>query len=236
MGGTEKKGMDRMRMLPSSLPRERLLKYGEKSLSNAELLAIVLRTGGRGKNVLELGSEVLRNFDDSLVKLSRASLNELSELKGMGRVKAITLKAVFEIARRYYDELLGKNVRKIGNIEDVLSLCRDMIYMEREVLRIISLASNLVVLSVDDLTVGTPNATLADPKDILRMVIKNGAEGFVMVHNHPSGEAYPSRLDVEISKRLKRACKTLEIDFLDHVIISKNGHYSFKRDGRNLRW
>ena len=223
-------------MVPSSLPRERMMKHGERSLSNAELLAIILRTGSKGKDVLKLSMEILDEFDDSLVKLSRASLGELSRLKGMGKVKAVTLKAVFELARRYYDELLRKDVVKIKNTEDVLNLCGDMMEFEREVLRIISLTSNLRILAMDDLTVGTPSSTLADPKDILRMVIKNGAEGFVMVHNHPSGDPHPSRFDVKVSKKLGEASKILGVHFLDHVIISRNGYYSFRENGKFMGW
>ena len=237
MGRVEKEGLDMMGFSnSSSLPRERLLKHGERYLSNVELLAIILRTGSKGRDVLKLSMDILNDFDGSLVKLAKASLNELKNLKGVGNVKAITLKAVFEIARRYYGELMKEEIKKVKNVRDVLRLCEDMIHFEREVLRIVSVGPNLRILSVDDLTVGTSNATLADTKDILRTVIRNGAEGFFMIHNHPSGEVFPSRLDVEISKKLKRASKTLELNFLDHLIISKNGYYSFRENGDLLRW
>lgn len=208
-----------------------MLKFGEKNLSNDELIAIILRTGGRGKNVLELSNELLQRFDNSLIKISKASLKELKELSGMGDVKAIALKALFELAKRFYGEVSQIDDHKIRSAEEVSKMCYDMIFEHQEKVRTICLNTKLKVISYKDITIGTVSSSLIHPREVFREAIKNGASGIIVVHNHPSGDPSPSEDDKSVTLKLYEASKILELKLIDHVIVASKGYYSFKESG-----
>ncbi|PLV55787.1 DNA repair protein RadC [Thermotoga sp. SG1] len=212
------------------LPRERLIKAGPDALSNEELLAVLLRTGKKGKHVLELSKELFRRFDNSLVKLMNASVEEIAAIEGVGIVKAVTLKAALELGKRLHREL-ERVPEKLDSAGKVYRYCQDMIYLEKEVVKVVCLDRRLNVLSESVITVGTSDRSLVHPRDVFRVAIRSNASGVIVVHNHPSGDPTPSKEDRAITKNLKRVGEILGIELVDHVIISKRGYYSFREEG-----
>ncbi|MDI3473033.1 MAG: repair protein RadC [Thermotogaceae bacterium] len=207
------------------------MKFGEKNLSNEELIAIILRTGSKDKDVLNLSIELLRKFDNSLTKISRASIEELKDIYGIGLVKAITLKALFELAKRFYGEILQTEQEKIKSAEDVSKVCYDMVFEVQEKVRIICLDTKLKIISSKDVTLGTVSSSLIHPREIFREAIKDGASGIIIVHNHPSGDPAPSEDDKNVTLKLLKASELLDIKLIDHVIVSSKGYYSFREEG-----
>src|SRR6056297_295127 len=208
------------------MPREKLLKYGAGSLSVDELIAILLRTGTPQMNVLKVSEQLYSSMDHSLYKLQQAPLERIKEIKGMGQVKAITLKASLELGVRLYSELILEK-RKIKKPSDIFKMCLDMSFFDQETVRIICVDSKSNVLSVEDITKGTANASLIHPREVFKPVISNSAVSFAVVHNHPSGDPTPSEADRDITGRLKDCSKIMGIDIIDHIIIGKGRFYSF---------
>jgi len=212
------------------LPRERLIKAGPEALSNEELIAILLRTGKRGKHVLELSQELFGKFDNSLVKLTNASVEEIAAVDGVGIVKAVTLKAALELGKRLHKEL-EQVPEKLDSSSKVYRYCQDMIYLEKEVVKVICLDGKLNVVSESVITIGTSDRSLVHPRDVFRIAIRSNASGVIVVHNHPTGDPTPSKEDRAVTKNLKRAGEILGIKLVDHVIISKRGYFSFREEG-----
>jgi len=208
------------------MPREKLLKYGAGSLNVDELIAILLRTGSSQMNVLKLSEQLYASMDQSLYRLQQAPLEDMKKIKGMGQVKAITLKASLELGVRLYRELVLEK-RKIKKPSDIFKMCLDMSFFDQETVRIISVDSKSNVLSVEDITKGTANASLIHPREVFKPVISNAAVSFAVVHNHPSGDPTPSEADRGITGRLKDCSKIMGIDIIDHIIIGKGRFYSF---------
>ncbi|PLV60357.1 hypothetical protein AS005_03505 [Thermotoga sp. KOL6] len=212
------------------LPRERLIKAGPEALSKEELIAILLRTGRKGKHVLELARILFEKFDSSLVKLTNANIEEIASVNGVGIVKAVTLKAALELGKRLHEELEGIP-KRLDSPEKVYRHCKDMIYLEKEAVKVICLDRKLNLISEVVITVGTSEKSLVHPREVFRTAIRTNASGIIVAHNHPSGDPTPSREDRLITKNLKEAGKILGIDLVDHVIISKRGYFSFKEGG-----
>ncbi|MDN5359717.1 MAG: repair protein RadC [Thermotogaceae bacterium] len=208
------------------MPREKLLKYGSGSLTADELIAILLRTGTPQMNVLKVSEQLYSSMDHSLYKLQQAPLEKIKRIKGMGQVKAITLKASLELGVRLYKELVLEK-RKIKKPSDIFKMCLDMSFFNQETVRIISVDSKSNVISVEDITRGTANASLIHPREVFKPVISNSAVSFAVVHNHPSGDPTPSEADRDITERLKDCSKIMGIDIIDHIIIGKGRFYSF---------
>ncbi|WP_038034593.1 MULTISPECIES: RadC family protein [unclassified Thermotoga] len=212
------------------LPRERMIKAGPESLSVEELVAIVLRTGKKGKHVLELSKDLLERFDGSLIKLSNAGLEEIASVEGVGMVKAITLKAALELGKRLHREL-ERIPEKLDSSVKVYRYCQEMVYLEREIVKVICLDTKLNVIGENTLTVGTSDRSLIHPRDVFRTAIRANASGVIVVHNHPSGDPTPSKEDRLITERLKQAGEILGVSLVDHVIVSRRGYFSFREEG-----
>ncbi len=210
-------------------PRERAINYGIKSLSNAELISILLRTGRKGKNVVEVSKSVLKKFGNSLLEMQRAGVGDLSEIKGVGTAKALTIQAALEIGYRMWNESLREK-KTIKSAEDVYNLCEDMTLLNVETVRVIVLDSQLGMIAIRDITVGIATASLIHPREIFSVAVRYPASGIVLVHNHPSGSPKPSGDDFEVTKRVKEAGKIMGIKLLDHVIVASNGYYSFAQE------
>ena len=208
------------------MPREKLLKYGAGKLRVDELIAILLRTGSAQMNVLKVSEMLYSGMDNSLYKLQQAPLESIKKVKGLGEVKAITLKASLELGVRLYQELIVEK-NKIKKPSDIFKMCLDMSFLNQETVRIICVDSKSNVISVEDITKGTANASLIHPREVFKPVISNSAVSFAVVHNHPSGDPSPSEADREITGRLKDCSKIMGIDIIDHVIIGKGKYYSF---------
>ena len=202
-------------------PRERFLKEGPGALSMIELLSIVLGSGRKGKSVLDLAREILIHFG-SLKDLLEASVEELTEIKGIGIVKAVKIKAIFSIALKYFrDECTFR--QKIKSPFDVY----DMIKFEfkgivEERLIVILLDVRKYAFHYELVSIGTLTEVLIHPREIFYHAIKRRAKSIIIVHNHPSGDPKPSKTDISITKLLLTSSKIIGIDFNDHIIIGKN--------------
>ena len=220
-----------MKELPEDArPRERLLKDGAGSLSEVELLAILLSTGYRETTALELASQVMVQFR-SIHLLQDATAEELSEVKGVGPAKAAKVKAALELAKRLSQySMLPRPV--IKSPDDAAGLVmEEMRHFDREHFRAMLLNTRNQVIGIDRVSVGTLNSSAVHPRELFRNAIKRSAASVILVHNHPSGDPTPSREDVEITGRLIEAGKIIGIDVLDHIIIGDNRFTSFKAKG-----
>jgi len=208
------------------LPREKFFEKGPASLSDYELVAILLRTGTKGTNVLELSKKILEKYG-SLTHLLTAECSELAEVKGLGIAKAVSLKAALEIGNRVFKELVTRTDLPLKEPKSVYYLCNDMSFLDKEVVRVISLNNKLNYSGMDTISVGIVDASLLHPREVYRPAIKKSASAIILVHNHPSGIPDPSTEDVEITKRLSDSGEMLGIKMVDHVIIGKGKCYSF---------
>jgi DNA repair protein RadC len=206
-------------------PREKLLKEGPQALSTEELLAILLRTGTKNKDVLAVAKEIFEQNGKSLYKLSRATVQDLKKVKGLGMVKIVTLIAALEIAKRLAKEEVKNSEGPLNSPEKVFQYCLDMQNFPQEVVRVIFLDSKLRIIGSSDISRGTLTTSIAHPRDVFREALARNAHGVIIVHNHPSGDPTPSADDIEITKRLVEAGKVLGITVHDHVIIG-NTYYS----------
>jgi DNA repair protein RadC len=220
-----------MKELPEGVrPRERLLKEGAEVLSDAELLAILLGTGSREATALDLASQLLIVFQ-SLRRLVDATVEEMSQMKGVGPAKASQVKAALELARRLsrYSDLPRSVIR---SPEDAAGLVmEEMRHLDREHFRAILLNTKNQVITVDNVSVGTLNSSTVHPRELFRNAIKRSAAALILLHNHPSGDPAPSREDIDITGRLVQAGKIVGIEVLDHVIIGDNKFTSLKAEG-----
>lgn len=230
----------KMKELPiSERPYEKLEIYGEQALSDSELLAIIIKTGTKEETAVTLAQKVLKLCRcNSLRNLQEIPLTELKKIKGIGRVKAIELKALFEIARRISKPLnFNKICIKTG--EDVAKLLMDeMRYLKREVAKLILLNNKNIVIKIVDIAFGGGNFACLEPKEILQEAIVAGANRMILVHNHPSGDATPSKEDYRTNDRIFEAADLIGIELLDHIVIGDGEYKSLlykesKKEGMN---
>ena len=198
----------------SERPREKLEDNGVEALSDAELLAILLRTGIKGKNVKELSYEILEEF--SLEKLSEASMNDFKDLEGISKVKAGQLKAIGELGLR----LQREERDKIKNLSDVKARVEDLKFKSSEVLRVFYLNSGNEIVAEKEFEGAVSNVSV-NPKKIFSEALRKDAEAFILCHNHPSGEARPTEQDIDFTEDLIRSGRSLGLDVLDHVIVGE---------------
>jgi len=204
----------------SERPRERLVALGADALSHAELIAILLRTGLKGANAVEIGKQLVTKYR-TLQALARASLADLQKIKGIGRDKAVTLVAAFALARKMAKELQSESP-VLDNPENVVQLLRDQNLVKNvETLQVLLLNSRYKLIRVEDVSDGTRDTLLVDPGAVFKKAIEAGASAIVLIHNHPSGDPSPSDADIKTTRDLIRAGKLLKIEVLDHVIIGR---------------
>ena len=211
----------KIKQLPESeRPYEKLEMYGEKMLSNAELLAIIIKSGTKENTSVELANKVLSLVDDNVLQsLQDISLEEFKSIKGIGNVKAIQLKAVCELARRMAQPLNRKNV-KVNSSVDVADLfINELRYEKVEHVKLLMLNAKNFIIRVVDISKGGMNSAIVEPKEILQEAIKAGIPKIILVHNHPSGDSTPSKADIDLTKRLYSASNLLGIQLLDHIVI-----------------
>lgn len=217
----------KIKKLPESeRPYEKLEMYGEKMLSNSELLAIIIKSGTKEKTCIELANEILciKN-NNSLRGLQDITLEELKSIKGIGQVKAIQLKAVCELAKRMSRPTNKINVQ-IKQPQDVVGLVMDELrYEKREIVKLLVLNIKNVVVKISDISIGGTSYAYVQPKDILSEPLKIGAPKIILVHNHPSGDSTPSKSDLDVTERINEASKILGIELLDHIVIG-DGNYT----------
>lgn len=214
-------------------PYEKLEKYGASVLSNAELLAIIIKTGTKTETSVELSQRILKENSDGqgLAFLNDISLEELKSIKGIGRVKAIQLKAVIELGKRIIS-FRNDNKICIKTPSDVSRyIMEEMRYLKQEHFRIIMLNIKNRVLKQVEVTIGTLNSSIVHPRDVFSEPIRSKCASIIMVHNHPSGDPTPSRDDIDLTNRMVEAGKILGIEVLDHIIIGDGRYVSFKEKG-----
>ena len=209
----------RIKDLPAGeRPRERLLENGADSLKLSELLAIILRTGSRGASAVDLGERLLRQFG-TLDKLARAPLEELQKVKGIGRDKAIGLKAAFTLAQKMAQEI-RQDSPVLDRPEFIAEMLReDVRFYEVETFQIVLLNTRRKLIRVEKISQGTLDTILIHPREVFKIAITANAAAIVLVHNHPSGDPTPSEADIKVTRDLIRAGQLLKIEVLDHIII-----------------
>lgn len=212
-------------------PREKLNAQGRRSLSDAELLAILIGSGSQNESAVELSKRILHNCDKNLNQLAKLSIAELSKFKGIGQAKAISIIAALELGRRrkeHVSPLLAQINTSIDVYESISSQFKDL---NHEEFWIILLNRANKVTSKHLISKGGQAGTIADPKIIFNIALENHAASIILAHNHPSGNMKPSRSDLELTKKLRSAGQFLDMPILDHLIITNNGFLSFADEG-----
>lgn len=211
-------------------PRERLQKFGPEALSAQELLALVIGRGIPQKSVMNIAQELLAKFGN-IKAISEASLEELSQIKGIGLAKAAQIKACFELGKRQDLEPEPKDF-DIKNPQGVVKAIRASIKDKaKEHFKLILLNTRNKIIGIPTVSIGTINASLVHPREVFKDALIHSAASVVLAHNHPSGNPEPSEDDIKITNRLVEAGKILGIEVIDHIIIAKNGFFSFKEKG-----
>jgi len=207
-------------------PREKLIQYGPSKLSNSELLAILLRSGKKGENVVEMAGKILKRFRAD--KLPFLTFDELKNYPGIGQAKACEIVACFELGKRL---LRNKKAELILSPNDVFARLGDLRDRKKEYFCIFYLDSRNQEIKREVISVGSLNANLVHPREVFEPAVKNLAAQVILAHNHPSGNTEPSEEDIILTKRLVEAGKILGIEVLDHVIVARKGFLSFKEKG-----
>lgn len=215
------------------LPYEKFEKYGAASLTDAELLAIIIRTGTKEHNSIELGREILTlgngaGQTNGLLSLQHLSVEELMKVKGIGKVKAIRIKCVTEFSKRIAMETFKKGIRfdRPATIADYYK--EQVRHLEVEQVILIMTDGKNQFLKDCILSTGTVNMSLISPREVFRTALKNQAVYILLVHNHPSGDPTPSKDDIEITKRIHEAAQIMNVPLVDHIIIGDNSYMSLK--------
>lgn len=203
-------------------PRERLLAHGPGALSDAELLAIYLRVGVRGKSAVDLARDLLQRFDGQLGRMADASLDEMASVSGIGPAKAVQLKASFELSRRaLLQEMYRRDVLSSpGQVRDWLRL--KLASRPQEVFMALWLDAQNRLLIADELFTGTLTQTSVYPREVVKTALARNAAAVILAHNHPSGVAEPSRADEMLTQCLKEALALVDVKLLDHFVVAGN--------------
>ena len=215
----------------SERPYERCMEYGAEALSDAELLAVILRSGTREFDAKELAVNVLKRSGGSIGGLCRMSIAELTRIEGIGRVKAIQLVCLGQIAKRIWKE----NVKKRDGIyhaeEAAAYYMQDLKYMETEHVYVLMLDIKMKLISDFHASIGSVSSSMVPVREIVREALKYNAVNIILVHNHPSGDPAPSKADREISESLSLACMVSGLTLVDSVIIGDGKYFSFRKEG-----
>ncbi|MBQ5918913.1 MAG: DNA repair protein RadC [Lachnospiraceae bacterium] len=216
---------------PESRPDEKLESYGAASLSDAELLAIIIRTGFRGYNSVRLAEDILKcGKGKGLIGLCQIGIEELTKVRGVGKVKAIQLKAVAELTRRI-SKRTAKESLVMDSPETVARyFMEDLRHRDKECFMMLSLDSKGALISESLISIGTVNASLASPREVFVEAVNNRAVSIILVHNHPSGNPKPSKNDLVVTRQMKDAGELLGIKLIDHIIIGDNSYVSLSEE------
>ena len=219
-------------ILEEERPYEKCLKHGASHLTNVELLAVLMRTGTKGMNALELARTILKTSDDqeNLLAIHQLSLAKLLKIKGIGKVKAIQILCISELARR-----LAKTTAKEGlTFKNPSSIAEyymeDMRHQKQEYMKLLMLNTKGKLIAESDISKGTVNASLVSPSELFIEALEYGAVSIILLHNHPSGDPTPSQNDFSITKQVKEAGELIGIELWDHIIIGNNCYFSFAEE------
>ncbi len=213
-------------------PREKMFSQGRHSLTDTELLAILIRSGSRLETAVELSRRILGQVDNDLTRLSRLSLNELAGFKGMGKVKAVTIAAALELGRRRRIAEASKAL-SVGSSKDVADyFTPDLADLTWEEFWILLLNRANKVIGKHLVSKGGVTGTVVDPKVVYKIAIEHMATGIILCHNHPSGNLSPSDADISLTRKLCEGGKLLDIQVLDHLIVAGDKYFSFADEGK----
>ena len=213
-------------------PIEKLERYGKEALSDAELFAIIFRSGTQKVNAVSLAAKMLSRHKNGspLASLYQDSLLELQEISGIGKVKAAQVHAVLELSKRISKQQHSQNV-KITSANSVAKLyMEDLRHLRKECFKVIYLDTKNQVIADENISIGSLNASIVHPREVFKNAVKRSANSIIAMHNHPSGDPTPSREDIEITKRISKAGQLLGITLLDHIIIGDHRYISFKEE------
>ena len=213
-------------------PRERLVKHGAENLSDAQLLAIILRTGDRvdKTSAVDLARILIDKFGN-FRELDSASISELQSIKGIGPAKSAQMKAALEIGKRFLRQKTEPK-EKIKSVEDVFNYYKPYLRdLKKEVFKVILLDGRNKIIKDVTISEGSLTKSIVHPREVIKEATKESAAALIFVHNHPSGESKPTKDDIEITERLIKACDIVGIRVLDHIIIGANDYYSFADEG-----
>ncbi len=212
-------------------PREKFLLKGKSSLSDSELLAILIGSGSRNESAVQLCQRILASANNNLNQLGKLSIAQLTEFKGIGEAKAITIAAALELGRRRRSED-AEELKKISSSKAVFEIMQPIIgELPHEEFWILYLNNSNKVIHKAQLSKGGITGTVVDSRIVFKTAFEQNATSIILTHNHPSGKLAASQADIEITKRLKLAGEQLEILILDHIIITESGYYSFQDNG-----
>ena len=220
---SKKKSLTMREWSDEDQPREKLLSKGKKELTNAELIAILLRSGVAGRSAINLAQEVLNQCNDSLTQLSLLDAKTLGKIKGMGTAKTTGLIAALELGRRMQGEKEGGRVRHIGNSTDLFALMAPIVAdLKHEEFWVVYLNNSHNVLGKQRIASGGMTSTTVDMRTLFSAILDRQATGIALVHNHPSGNVQPSASDEKLTRQIIEAGKVLQINIIDHIIIGLN--------------
>ncbi|MGI6722667.1 MAG: RadC family protein [Anaerovoracaceae bacterium] len=221
-----------IRDMPSNeRPREKMLKHGSEALNNSELLAIIIRTGTKDRTAVRLADEVLSMDSRGLLYVEECSLEELSEIRGIGLAKACQIKAAVEMGKRI--ATLPRGARpKISSTAEVVDIFMEkMRYYKREFFNVLLVNAKGEIICEENIAVGDLSSSIVHPRESFALAVKKSAAAVIFVHNHPSGDPTPSDEDINVTKRLVKAGEILGIRVLDHVVIGDGRYTSFRAAG-----
>jgi len=211
-------------------PREKLLKYGAKSLTNSELIGILLRVGSNKDTAITLGQKILKENEKGLLNLINATPGSLNKFHGVSNAKAATILAAVELGKRISSTKASESF-KITSPQDVSALVmEDMRYYKKEYFKIILLDTKNKVIDIITISIGSLNSSIVHPREVFLEAVKKSSASIILLHNHPSGEVQPSREDINITQRLIEAGDIMGIKVLDHIIIGDGTYLSFKEE------
>lgn len=212
-------------------PREKFSAKGASHLSNAELIAILLRTGNNTSSAVELAQQLLHTCDNQLNLLTERSIEQLSEIKGIGPAKAISLMAAFELGKRLRSEKVHQR-KHIETPLDVVEIMQDKIaHLRHEEFWCLYLNTANDIISVEQIGKGGISSTTVDIRILIQRALLLGATGILVTHNHPSGALTPSRSDTKLTDAIQKAAALFSINLVDHIILHKDNHFSFQDNG-----
>ncbi len=210
-------------------PREKMLKNGEKSLSNAELLAILLRNGTKHKNAIELANYIINKDLQGIRYLQDVTIEELCNIEGIGPSKATQIKAALELGIRVASYKPQRY--KVTNPWDIYKYYMEsMRYAKQEIFKVVLLNTKNEIIADIDVSIGTLNSSLVHPREVFREAIKRSSNKIILMHNHPSGSIKPSKEDKQITSRLIKCGEIIGIEVIDHIIIGDGTYFSFKEN------
>lgn len=210
-------------------PRERMEFLGAEKLTDAELLAILLSTGNKETNVLELASNLLW-MHKGITGLQDLSLEELTQQKGIGKAKATTVLAAIELGKRVHNSTIAYRAVIENSADAGILLQSRMRHLDREHFLVILLNSANGIISIETISIGILNHSQVHPREVFKQAIRHSAAAVILAHNHPSGNCMPSNADIEVTGRLVEVGKLVGIDVIDHVIVGEDSYYSFSEN------